>query len=131
MTFIISVGLWGAEIVCRRWRIIIICLKVITNTIFILEVQITSFIAISVLLNLVAPPVYASAFSKVVRGGKRLLGSEILSSAGAGFFAGCLHTLSGPDHLVALAPLSIGRTWTESALVGALWGFGHDAGQVT
>ncbi|KAF3328171.1 Urease accessory protein UreH [Carex littledalei] len=92
--------------------------------------KITSFIALSVLLNLIAAPAYASAFSTAVRGGKRLLGSEILSSAGAGFFAGCLHTLSGPDHLVALAPLSIGRTRTESALVGALWGFGHDAGQV-
>ncbi|KAJ3689998.1 hypothetical protein LUZ61_019162 [Rhynchospora tenuis] len=92
--------------------------------------KITSFITLSVLLNLVAPPANASAFSTALGSGKRLLGSEILSSAGAGFLAGCLHTLSGPDHLVALAPLSIGRTRTESALVGALWGFGHDAGQV-
>ncbi|XP_071698621.1 chloroplast protein FOR GROWTH AND FERTILITY 2-like [Rutidosis leptorrhynchoides] len=56
--------------------------------------------------------------------------SELLSSAWTGFFAGCLHTLSGPDHLAALAPLSIGRSRVESALVGALWGCGHDAGQV-
>ncbi|GAB4838536.1 Chloroplast protein FOR GROWTH AND FERTILITY 2 [Ancistrocladus abbreviatus] len=62
--------------------------------------------------------------------GRGLLGSEILSSAWTGFFAGCLHTLSGPDHLAALAPLSIGRTRIESAVVGALWGCGHDAGQV-
>lgn len=106
-------------------------IRVITYTTFISKLQIASFIALSALLNLIAHPVYASAFSTVLHGGKRLLGSEILSSAGAGFFAGCLHTLSGPDHLVALAPLSIGRTRTESALVGALWGFGHDAGQVT
>ncbi|PQP99202.1 uncharacterized protein Pyn_32196 [Prunus yedoensis var. nudiflora] len=39
-------------------------------------------------------------------------------------------TKTGPDHLAALAPLSIGRTRIESALVGALWGCGHDAGQV-
>lgn len=62
--------------------------------------------------------------------GRRLIRTELLSSAWTGFFAGCLHTLSGPDHLAALAPLSIGRTRMESAAVGALWGCGHDAGQV-
>ncbi|XP_038998068.1 uncharacterized protein LOC120123193, partial [Hibiscus syriacus] len=62
--------------------------------------------------------------------GGRLIHVQLLSSAWTGFFSGCLHTLSGPDHLVALAPLSIGRTRMGSAVVGALWGFGHDAGQV-
>ncbi|XP_061372455.1 chloroplast protein FOR GROWTH AND FERTILITY 2 [Gastrolobium bilobum] len=62
--------------------------------------------------------------------GGKLIRTELLSSAWTGFFAGCLHTLSGPDHLAALAPLSIGRTRIESAAVGALWGCGHDAGQV-
>ncbi|GAB2247225.1 hypothetical protein Droror1_Dr00007107 [Drosera rotundifolia] len=62
--------------------------------------------------------------------GRRMLRTEILISAWTGFSAGCLHTLSGPDHLAALAPLSIGRTRMESAVVGALWGCGHDAGQV-
>ncbi|KAK7310542.1 hypothetical protein RJT34_08109 [Clitoria ternatea] len=62
--------------------------------------------------------------------GRNLIRTELLSSAWTGFFAGCLHTLSGPDHLAALAPLSIGRTRMESAAVGALWGCGHDAGQV-
>lgn len=62
--------------------------------------------------------------------GGKLIRTELLSSAWTGFFAGCLHTLSGPDHLAALAPLSIGRTRLESAAVGALWGCGHDAGQV-
>uniref|UniRef100_A0A5B7AQ28 Uncharacterized protein n=1 Tax=Davidia involucrata TaxID=16924 RepID=A0A5B7AQ28_DAVIN len=62
--------------------------------------------------------------------GGRVLRTELLSSAWTGFFAGCLHTLSGPDHLAALAPLSIGRTRLESAAVGALWGCGHDAGQM-
>jgi len=59
-----------------------------------------------------------------------VLRTELLSSAWTGFIAGCLHTLSGPDHLAALAPLSIGRTRMESAVVGALWGCGHDAGQL-
>lgn len=62
--------------------------------------------------------------------GGKLIRTELLTSAWTGFFAGCLHTLSGPDHLAALAPLSIGRTRMESAAVGALWGCGHDAGQV-
>ncbi|KAK4401386.1 hypothetical protein Sango_0879300 [Sesamum angolense] len=65
-----------------------------------------------------------------IAAGSSLVRSELLSSAWTGFFAGCLHTLSGPDHLAALAPLSIGRTRMESAAVGALWGCGHDAGQV-
>lgn len=69
------------------------------------------------------PPIAAAAGGKLIR-------TELLTSAWTGFFAGCLHTLSGPDHLAALAPLSIGRTRMESAAVGALWGCGHDAGQL-
>ncbi|MCO5610431.1 hypothetical protein L7F22_064668 [Adiantum nelumboides] len=56
--------------------------------------------------------------------------SEVTRSAWAGLMAGCLHTLTGPDHLAALAPLCIGRAKLESAMVGALWGCGHDAGQI-
>jgi hydrogenase/urease accessory protein HupE len=66
----------------------------------------------------------------VAKIGGRLLSTELLSSGWAGFFAGCLHTLSGPDHLVALALLAICRSALQSGLVGALWGCGHDAGQV-
>ncbi|KAL6275015.1 hypothetical protein ACE6H2_025707 [Prunus campanulata] len=83
-----------------------------------------------------APAAYASFQTATKTGspaaamGGRLIQTELLSSAWTGFLAGCLHTLSGPDHLAALAPLSIGCTRIESALVGALWGCGHDAGQV-
>ncbi|EOA16880.1 hypothetical protein CARUB_v10005106mg [Capsella rubella] len=77
----------------------------------------------ALLLNpLLAPPAFAS-FQTAAKTGW-------LTSAWTGFLAGCLHTLSGPDHLAALAPLSIGRSKMESAAVGALWGCGHDAGQV-
>ncbi|KAH7834302.1 hypothetical protein Vadar_014697 [Vaccinium darrowii] len=69
------------------------------------------------------PPIAAAA-------GGKLIHTELLISAWTGFFAGCLHTLSGPDHLTALAPLSIGCTRMESAAIGALWGCGHDAGQL-
>lgn len=71
-----------------------------------------------------------SSGAAAVAVGGRVAKTELLSSAWTGFFAGCLHTLSGPDHLAALAPLSIGRTAIESAAVGALWGCGHDAGQM-
>ncbi|KAJ0247234.1 DsbD_2 domain-containing protein [Hirschfeldia incana] len=79
----------------------------------------------ALLLNpLLTPPALAT-FQTVAKSGW-------LTSVWTGFLAGCLHTLSGPDHLAALAPLSIGRTRMESAAVGALWGCncGHDAGQV-
>ena len=56
--------------------------------------------------------------------------AELLASAWTGLVAGCLHTLTGPDHLAALAPMSIGRTRLQSAWMGALWGCGHDAGQL-
>uniref|UniRef100_A0A7N0T037 Urease accessory protein UreH-like transmembrane domain-containing protein n=1 Tax=Kalanchoe fedtschenkoi TaxID=63787 RepID=A0A7N0T037_KALFE len=80
----------------------------------------------------IVPPAFASFPAASGTGVATAKGgpSELLTSAWTGFFAGCLHTLSGPDHLAALAPLSIGRTRIESALVGALWGCGHDAGQV-
>ncbi len=45
----------------------------------------------------------------------------------AGFFAGLLHVLSGPDHLAAIAPLSVKyprRSW----MAGLRWGVGHSAG---
>ncbi|KAI3913982.1 hypothetical protein MKW98_010794 [Papaver atlanticum] len=79
---------------------------------------------------ILSPPAYASAIQSEGSVAATVGGKLLLSSAWTGFFAGCLHTLSGPDHLAALAPLSIGRTRMESAAVGALWGFGHDAGQV-
>lgn len=88
-----------------------------------------SALVVAAILPILAPAAYAAIPSAAKTGGT-LFKSELLSSAWTGFFAGCLHTLSGPDHLAALAPLSIGRTRVESAVVGALWGCGHDAGQV-
>ncbi|KAG9156368.1 hypothetical protein Leryth_009249 [Lithospermum erythrorhizon] len=94
----------------------------------------------AILVLLVNPVIVSPAFASFqtaakagaqgASAGNVLMSSELLSSAWTGFLAGCLHTLSGPDHLAALAPLSIGRTRMESAAVGALWGCGHDAGQL-
>lgn len=53
-----------------------------------------------------------------------------VNAALAGIAAGCLHTLAGPDHLAALAPLTVGRAAGPSAGRGALWGLGHSAGQL-
>ncbi|KAJ8766968.1 hypothetical protein K2173_012443 [Erythroxylum novogranatense] len=102
-----------------------------------------AFVLISALVMFLIQPFFASpAFATFQSAAKtgghtaaavvgtKLMRTELLSSAWTGFFAGCLHTLSGPDHLAALAPLSIGRSRMESAAVGALWGCGHDAGQV-
>ncbi|KAA0049756.1 NicO domain-containing protein [Cucumis melo var. makuwa] len=100
----------------------------------------SSFFVLSALALILIQPVFApAAFASfqnaaktggpaAVAVGRRLIQSELLNSAWTGFFAGCLHTLSGPDHLAALAPLSIGCSRMESAAVGALWGCGHDAG---
>ncbi|XP_073041343.1 chloroplast protein FOR GROWTH AND FERTILITY 2-like [Primulina eburnea] len=91
----------------------------------------------AILLTLLHPVVVSPAFASFPNAAKTgvpaatsLLRFELLSSAWTGFLAGCLHTLSGPDHLAALAPLSIGCSRMESAVVGALWGCGHDAGQL-
>merc|ERR1712046_545371 len=51
-------------------------------------------------------------------------------SVWAGLAAGVLHTLTGPDHLAALTPLTIGRTVMHSSWLGCLWGCGHNTGQL-
>lgn len=106
------------------------------------EVAAGTVVLLSALIVILIHPVIVSpafaTFQTAVKTGApaaatasgRLIHNELLTSAWTGFFAGCLHTLSGPDHLAALAPLSIGRSRIESAAVGALWGCGHDAGQV-
>ncbi|CAD5174246.1 chloroplast protein FOR GROWTH AND FERTILITY 2-like [Musa acuminata AAA Group] len=92
-------------------------------------VIVLSAIVIAIIHPILAQPSFATVQSAAKPAGQ-LIRTELLTSAWTGFFAGCLHTLSGPDHLAALAPLSIGRSRIESAIVGALWGCGHDAGQV-
>ncbi len=45
----------------------------------------------------------------------------------SGFFAGGLHVLSGPDHLSAVAPLSVEKG-SSSWRMGLNWGLGHTGG---
>ncbi|CAE7478783.1 TTLL2 [Symbiodinium natans] len=49
-----------------------------------------------------------------------------------GLAVGGLHTVAGPDHLAALAPLVIGKGRSVFAAfgLGALWGSGHATGQL-
>ncbi len=44
-----------------------------------------------------------------------------------GFLAGTIHVWSGPDHLAAIAPLSV-RNPHRAWIPGARWGLGHSAG---
>jgi sulfite exporter TauE/SafE len=45
----------------------------------------------------------------------------------AGFLAGTIHVLSGPDHLAAVAPLSV-ESPRSGWRIGMRWGFGHAGG---
>jgi len=47
----------------------------------------------------------------------------------AGFVAGVVHVLSGPDHLAAVAPLAMDRG-TRAWRTGLQWGLGHCAGVI-
>ena len=47
----------------------------------------------------------------------------------SGLSAGALHVVSGPDHLVAMGPLSLERP-DRGALLGASWGAGHGGGVI-
>ncbi len=46
-----------------------------------------------------------------------------------GLSLGLLHVLAGPDHLSALAALSVGSSWRAFTL-GFRWGIGHSTGLV-
>ena len=51
----------------------------------------------------------------------------MITACAAGLLAGLLHVFAGPDHLAALAPLSLQarrRAW----VVGLRWGLGHSSG---
>ncbi len=45
----------------------------------------------------------------------------------SGLAAGLIHVLTGPDHLAAVAPLSV-RSTARGWLTGARWGLGHSTG---
>eukprot|EP01035_Chromulina_nebulosa_P019595 gene19595-25499_t len=44
---------------------------------------------------------------------------------GGGFLSGGLHAVTGPDHLAAILPSSIGQSGWRGMKLGAIWGLGH------
>lgn len=50
-----------------------------------------------------------------------------MEAALAGVLAGFLHVVSGPDHLVAVAPLAMKRP-VDGLRIGFIWGLGHASG---
>lgn len=55
-----------------------------------------------------------------------MITSELIKT---GFVFGIFHVLAGPDHLSALATLSVGNSWKAMTL-GIRWGLGHSTGLV-
>jgi hypothetical protein len=51
----------------------------------------------------------------------------VITACAAGLIAGLLHVFAGPDHLAALAPLSV-RAGKRAWAVGLRWGLGHASG---
>ena len=51
----------------------------------------------------------------------------MLNSITLGFVAGAFHVVSGPDHLIAVGPLTLRRN-QSSWLCGLVWGAGHSVG---
>ena len=51
----------------------------------------------------------------------------MITVCAAGLVAGLLHVFAGPDHLAALAPLSL-RARRRAWAVGLRWGLGHSSG---
>lgn len=52
-----------------------------------------------------------------------------VAKAVAGASMGIVHVLAGPDHLSALAALSVGQSWKAST-IGVRWGIGHSSGLI-
>jgi len=70
----------------------------------------------------------ADGFARVLHGPSCYMPAYVAAGAGAG----ALHTLSGPDHLAALAPLALRVHGGPGAAfrTGALWGSSHVLGQL-
>lgn len=58
---------------------------------------------------------------KLVRGLSKFVDPAI----SGGLLSGGLHAITGPDHLAALIPSSVGRSGWKGVQIGAIWGLGH------
>ncbi|KAK3262615.1 hypothetical protein CYMTET_28540 [Cymbomonas tetramitiformis] len=73
------------------------------------------------------PNAPASTASKKHEVDQSLASSSVFALVGVGAGLGAAHVLTGPDHLSALAMLSVGSSWRSFSL-GARWGLGHSLG---
>ena len=55
--------------------------------------------------------------------------AHLIALSSAGFSLGLVHVLAGPDHLSALAALSVGTSW-KAFVLGFRWGLGHSTGLI-
>eukprot|EP00428_Durinskia_dybowskii_P063323 CAMPEP_0170373012 /NCGR_PEP_ID=MMETSP0117_2-20130122/9852_1 /TAXON_ID=400756 /ORGANISM="Durinskia baltica, Strain CSIRO CS-38" /LENGTH=317 /DNA_ID=CAMNT_0010627895 /DNA_START=75 /DNA_END=1028 /DNA_ORIENTATION=- len=61
----------------------------------------------------------------VLKGVTKVLSSIVDPAIAGGLLSGGLHAISGPDHLAALLPSSVGQSGLTGLKIGALWGIGH------
>lgn len=54
-----------------------------------------------------------------------LVASKFSPTVVGGMLSGGLHAITGPDHLAALLPASIGLSGLNGLRIGAVWGLGH------
>ena len=56
-----------------------------------------------------------------------IMGSATLPTVSIvpGILSGGLHAITGPDHLAAILPASVGQTFLGGCKIGAAWGLGH------
>lgn len=62
-------------------------------------------------------------------GGAEKSGEGFVIPVLSGLLAGSLHVLSGPDHLAAVAPITV-ADWKRSCAIGFRWGLGHASGVI-
>ena len=85
--------------------------------------SITPIHAVPVSLALTAKhsPIVTKFLSTFCKTAKYLLSPAI----SGGLLAGGLHAVTGPDHLAAIFPPSIGKSYLVGMQMGASWGLGH------
>mmetsp|Transcript_18261 Transcript_18261/g.18330 ORF Transcript_18261/g.18330 Transcript_18261/m.18330 type:complete len:303 (-) Transcript_18261:105-1013(-) len=75
------------------------------------------------------PSVKMSVISFISSSPARLLAKTSLRVVSpiiyGGLLSGGLHAVTGPDHLAALIPPSVGQRWWFGMKIGAVWGLGH------
>lgn len=78
----------------------------------------------------VQPPQLQHQLLTIVKSPLTFALSLLSPTIAGGILSGGLHAITGPDHLAALIPPSVGHPWYHGMRLGALWGFGHGASAI-